>query len=119
MGLDPALPPPAPGEDVDDAVARYEARVERAVRRAGKRFRALADRHGAGSVALANLGSFGVRMIFVAADGTWGDVVVPTPAAADRVCAEGGWTISGWDAPTAGRIRPSADDRRRMAGTGR
>ena len=119
MGLDPALPPPAPGEDIDDAVKRYEAQVARSMKRAVKRLRALADRHGDGSVALANMGSRGVRIIYVAGDGTWGDVVVPNAAAADQVCAEGGWPISGWDTATAGRLRPSAEDRRRMAGTGR
>lgn len=119
MGLDPALPPPAPGEDIDDAVARHEAQVKRAMKRAVKRFRSLSDRHGEGTVALANMGSRGVRMVFVAGDGTWGDVVVPNAAAADHVCAEGGWTISGWDAATARRIQPSPADRRRMVGTGR
>ncbi|WP_111765583.1 hypothetical protein [Nakamurella deserti] len=119
MGLDPALPPPAPGEDVDDAAARHEAQVARAMKRASTRLRALSDRHGEGSVALANMGSRGVRIVYVAGDGTWGDVVVPTVAAADQVCAEGGWPISGWDTATTQRIAPSAADRRRMAGTGR
>ncbi len=119
MGLDPALPPPAPGEDVDDALARHEAQVQRAMTRASKRLHALSQRHGEGSVALANMGSRGVRMVYVAGDGTWGDVVVPNAAAADQVCAEGGWTISGWDSATVNRIEPSAADRRRMAGSGR
>ena len=78
------------------------------MKRAITRFRSLADRHGNGTVALANMGSRGVRMVFVAGDGTWGDVVVPNAAAADLVCAEGGWTISGWDAATTQRITPSA-----------
>ncbi|MEO5834622.1 MAG: hypothetical protein ABIR83_14785 [Nakamurella sp.] len=119
MGLDPALPPPAPGEDIDDALQRYEAQVGKAIERAGRRLQALADRHGDGTVALANMGSRGVRMIYVAADGTFGDVLVPSAAAADQVCADGGWPISGWDAPTVNRLAPSPVDRRRMAGTGR
>ncbi len=119
MGLGPALPPPAPGEDIEDAQQRYQAQVRRSTTRALARFRALADRHGDGTVALANMGGYGVRMVYVAADGTFGDVVVPSAAAAQQVCAEGGWTISGWDPATTSRLQPSDTDRRRMAGTGR
>lgn len=93
--------------------------MNKAIARAIKRLRALADRHGDGTVALANMGSRGVRIIYVAGDGTFGDVVVPSAAAADRVCADGGWTIAGWDAATVKRLAPSPADRRRMAGTGR
>ena len=117
--VDPTLPPPNPGEDIEDAVTRYQAQLRRSVKRAVKKFKRLSDQHGGGSVALANMGSRGVRLLFVAADGTFGDAIVPAAAAADDVCGTGGWDISGWDNATVARIEPSAVDRRRMAGTGR
>lgn len=107
------------GEDEDDRAARRGAHLARDIKRAVIRFTALAGAHGAGTVALANMGRRGVRIVFVAGDGTYGDAIVPSPAAAEQVCAEGGWDISGWDVATSKRIQPSDLDRRRMAGTGR
>ncbi len=112
--------PPAPAPDAADA--RRAKSVQRAVDRAVHRLRALAKAHPApagGAVVLANMGARGVRIVFVADDGTYGDAVVPSTAAAERVCAEGGWQITGWDRDTSGRIAPSPQDRQRMAGTGR
>ena len=119
MTVDPALPPPAPGEDEEDAAARYAELVRRRVKAAVKRFRRLADAHGGGSVALANTGSRGVRLVFVAADGVFGDAMVPNVVAAEQVCEIGEWEITGWDAATVNRMSPTPADRRRMAGTGR
>ena len=120
MTVDSTTPPPAHGEDADDAAARYRALVKRTVKEAVKRFGRLANGHGgSGSVALANMGACGVRLVFVAADGTFGDAIVPSVAAANEVCVAGGWEITGWDTETVKRIEPSATDRRRMAGTGR
>jgi hypothetical protein len=117
--VDPALPPPAPGEDVDDAAVRYAAIIRRAVKAGIRRLNRLAAEHGAGTVALANTGARGVRIVFVAADGTFGDVMVPSVTAAREVCERGGWEITGWDQSTAARIRPTRQDRIRMVGTGR
>jgi hypothetical protein len=120
VSVDSAIPPPAPGEDADDAAARYRALLRKAVRSTVKRFNRLASAHGgSGSVALANMGCHGVRLVFITADGTFGDAVVPSVAAANDVCTRGGWEITGWDTATVKRISPSTADRRRMAGTGR
>lgn len=103
-----------------DAVARREALVRRRVKSSVKRLTKLVAAHGgSGSVALGNMGSRGVRVVLVAADGTFGDVIVPSVAAANEVCVAGGWEITGWDTATVNRIAPSAADRRRMAGPGR
>ncbi len=116
---DPVLPPAPHGEDFEDHAARYTAMVQRSIKVAVRRLGRLAERHGEGTLALANLGNRGVRIVYVAGDGTFGDVLVPSVAAAERVSALGGWEISGWDPHTVRRMVPSPADRRRMAGTGR
>ena len=79
----------------------------------------VAEEHGGGSVALARTGSRGVRIVFVAGDGTFGDAMVPSVEAAEEVCETGGWEITGWDVATVQRIAPSRADRIGMRGTGR
>ena len=110
---------PGPHEDEDDAATRFQALVTRSIKRAVKQLTRVADAHGGGSVALARTGSGGVRIVFVAGDGTFADVMVPTVEAADEVCSTGGWAITGWDVATTKRIAPSRADRLRMRGTGR
>jgi hypothetical protein len=119
IATDPASPLPGPHEDEEDAASRYQALVKRSVKRAVKRLSTVAEEHGGGSVALARTGSRGVRIVFVAGDGTFGDAMVPSIEAAEEVCQTGGWEITGWDVATVQRIAPSRADRIRMQGTGR
>ena len=110
---------PGPNEDEEDAANRYRALVTRSVKRAVKRLSRVADQHDGGTVALVRTGIRGVRIVFVAGDGTYADVMVPSVEAAEEVCSTGGWEITGWDVATTRRIAPSRADRLRMRGTGR
>jgi hypothetical protein len=74
----------------------------------------------AGTVAVVErLGRPGARIVVVAADGRFGDAVVSSVAAAERICDELGVPRQEWDRELSARISPSPADRRRMAGTGR
>jgi hypothetical protein len=80
----------------------------------------LAGHSGKGVAVISYLGRVGARIVVIADDGAFGDAVASSVAAANRICAEAGIDVAdGWNRELSGRIQPSAEDRRRMAGTGR
>jgi len=92
---------------------RTQARATRAIT-------TMVERHGGpGSAVIAHLGNRGYRVIAIAADGTFGDAVVPTEEIAQHVCAGAGLTVGSWDRDSIALIAPQGSDRKRMAGTGR
>lgn len=92
----------------------------REVDRVAQRFAAFVGAHGGtGSAVVQYLGRPGFRIVVVAADGTFADAVVSDRARADAVCTAAGVEIEDWSRELTLRITISADDRRRMAGTGR
>ncbi len=83
--------------------------------------RAFVARHGGGGTAVISyVGRVGARIVVVAGDGAFGDAVVSSVDAGTEVCRQAGIPVADeWDRELSAAIRPSADDRRRMAGTGR
>lgn len=90
------------------------------VRRVAARFTGFVAAHGgSGRAVVQYLGRPGSRIVVIAADGTFADAVVSDRARADAVCAAAGVEIGDWDRELASRVVITADDRKRMAGTGR
>lgn len=79
----------------------------------------LAAHGGPGTAVVAYMGERGHRIVAIAADGTFGDAVVPTAEMAQEVCTAAGLPIGSWDRESTSLIAPSPADRKRMAGTGR
>lgn len=97
-----------------------EPNTEKTKARAIKRLIALKDAHGgSGTAVLEHMGRHGVRIVLVAADGTYGDATVPNMQVAAEVAEAAALTVGTWDRETSGLIAPTPKDRQRMAGTGR
>jgi len=80
----------------------------------------LGGHHGAGVAVISYIGRVGARIVVVADDGAYADAVASSVEAATDICAQAGITIvDGWTRELSARITPSAEDRQRMAGTGR
>ena len=80
----------------------------------------LALHTGKGVAVISYLGRVGARIVVVADDGAFGDAVASSVAAAEMICAEAGIPVAdGWNRELSAKITPSAQDRLRMAGTGR
>ena len=79
----------------------------------------LADHGGPGSATVHYLGRSGARLVVVAADGRFTDVVLIGMDAAHAVLAALGLTPSEWDRERSAALRIDPADRDRMAGSGR
>jgi hypothetical protein len=80
----------------------------------------LSGHTGEGVAVISYLGRVGARIVVIAEDGAFGDAVASSVAAANEICAAAGIPVAdGWNRELSGQIKPSAEDRRRMAGTGR
>ena len=85
-----------------------------------ERIEAFSAAHPAPVTAVVNhLGRRGARIVVIAADGVFGDVVVSSMAAAERVCTEADVTVGSWDRQTTALLTPEPADRKKMRGTGR
>jgi hypothetical protein len=80
----------------------------------------LAGHDGKGVAVISYIGRVGARIVVVADDGAYGDAVASSVDAATAICSQAGITVAdGWTRELSAKITPSAEDRRRMAGTGR
>ena len=80
----------------------------------------LAGHDGKGVAVINYLGRVGARIVVVAEDGAFGDAVASSVAAATEICSQAGIPVAdGWNRELSAKIEPSAEDRKRMAGTGR
>jgi len=78
----------------------------------------VAEHGGSGTAVVEHLGRSGARVVVVAADGTWGDQVVPGVEAGRAACEAAGVPVAdGWDRELSSRVRPSPGGWRRMART--
>ncbi|MER5969906.1 hypothetical protein ABT112_09235 [Streptomyces sp. NPDC002055] len=95
-----------------------DARGERRAARLAKQIKAFAKSHG-GSVEgqLAYIGQKGTRIVLVAEDGTWGDLVAPTHAVAQQAAERAGITLhESFDGDFAAKVRTGPYEWSRMAG---
>ena len=97
---------------------RREARDERRAARLAKQIGAFARRHdGAVEGQLAYLGQAGARVVLVAADGDWGDLVAPTHDVALKAAEKAGITLhESFDGEFAAKVRTGPYEWTRMAG---
>jgi hypothetical protein len=80
----------------------------------------LAGHTGKGVAVINYLGRVGARIVVIADDGAFGDAVASSVPIAAEICAQAGIPVAdGWNRELSAKITPSAEDRRRMAGTGR
>lgn len=80
----------------------------------------VAGHGGAGVAVISYIGRVGARIVVVADDGAYGDAVATGITAATEICSQAGIPVAdGWTRELSAKIAPSAEDRRRMAGTGR
>jgi hypothetical protein len=80
----------------------------------------IAAHGGAGTAVVSYLGRVGARIVVVAEDGAFGDAVSTSVEAGTLICEQAGIPVAdGWNRELSAKIAPSAEDRKRMAGTGR
>lgn len=95
-----------------------DGRAGRRAARLAKQIRSFAGRHGgAAGGQLAYIGQTGVRIVLVAEDGTWGDLVAPDHATALRAAEQAGITLrESFDGELAAKVRTGPYEWSRMAG---
>lgn len=93
-------------------------RDERRTARLAKRITAFASTHGGGAEGqIAYLGQRGARIVLVAEDGTWGDLVAPSRELAERAATRAGITLhEKFDGALAEKVRTGPYEWSRMAG---
>ncbi|MET8825980.1 hypothetical protein ABZX40_12985 [Streptomyces sp. NPDC004610] len=103
------------GDEKTDA--RAAARAERRAARLSRQIGAFAGKHGGAEGQIAYLGERGARIVLVGEDGTWGDLVAPTRAVAERAVAASGITVhESFDGEFAAKVRTGPYEWKRMAG---
>lgn len=108
----------APEEPEAAGARRDAARAGRRAARLARQIGAFARHHGGSAEAqLAYLGERGTRIVLVAADGTWGDLVAPTHAIAQAAAERAGVTVHDtFDGDLAAKVRTGPYEWSRMAG---
>ena len=83
-----------------------------------KEITAFARRHGGSAEGqIAYLGQMGARISLVGADGSWGDLVAPSVATAQRATEKAGVTVhESFDGELAEKVKTGPYEWRRMAG---
>jgi hypothetical protein len=98
--------------------AAPDAGAGRRVARLARQIGAFARRHGGSAEGqLAHLGRMGTRIVLVAPDGAWGDLVAPTYEIARQAAARAGITLhESFDSALAAKLRTGPYEWSRMAG---
>ena len=94
------------------------ARTERRIGRLAKQIGSFAAAHGGSAEAnLAYIGERGTRIVLVAENGSWGDLVAPTYEIAQRAVERSGITVhESFDGEFAAKVRTGPYEWTRMAG---
>ncbi|WP_255285765.1 hypothetical protein, partial [Streptomyces niveus] len=98
--------------------SRQAVRDERRAARLAQQIGAFAKRHGgAAEGQLAYLGRAGTRIVLVAQDGDWGDLVAPSHDVALKAVEKAGITVhEAFDGEFAAKVRTGPYEWNRMAG---
>jgi hypothetical protein len=98
--------------------SRQAVRDERRAARLAQQIGAFAKRHGgAAEGQLAYLGQAGTRIVLVAQDGDWGDLVAPSHDVALKAVEKAGITVhEAFDGEFAAKVRTGPYEWNRMAG---
>lgn len=103
-----------------DPVDEQEPRPENRLRDVSTKIRGFVGSFGGApsqtTAVIENLGNRGARIVLVASDGRWGEVIASTPELAQQACAATEVTVGEWDRELSARLRITAADWRRMAG---
>lgn len=101
------------GEQNPKAAERAERRVTRLAREIG----AFGREHGAVEAQIAYMGQRGARIVLVAEDGAWGDLVAPTYAIGQKAVQRSAVTLrDDFDGEMAAKVRTGPYEWSRMAG---
>ncbi|MEV0776079.1 hypothetical protein ACIBLA_11090 [Streptomyces sp. NPDC050433] len=97
--------------------SRQAVRDERRAARLAKHIGAFARAHGGAEGQLAYLGRAGTRIVLVAQDGDWGDLVAPSHDVALKAVEKAGITVhEAFDGEFAAKVRTGPYEWTRMAG---
>jgi hypothetical protein len=104
--------------EMTPAPTRADARAARRAARLARQISTFAKHHGGGAEAnLAYLGHRGARIVLVATDGAWGDLIAPTCAIARAAVDRAGVTVhETFDGALAAKLRTGPYEWSRMAG---
>lgn len=104
-------------ESTVETDSRAAARATRRAARLARQIDAFGRKHGAVQAQLAYLGERGARIVLVAEDGAWGDLVAPTYAIGRHAVEHSGATArEDFDGEMAAKVRTGPYEWSRMAG---
>jgi hypothetical protein len=105
-------------EETGTTDERARRRAQRWTARLARRIGAFGGKHGdVVGAHVAYVGERGARIVLVAEDGAWGDLMAPTYAVAQAAVAEAGVTVhEDFDGEFAGKVRTGPYEWTRMAG---
>ncbi|MET7686137.1 hypothetical protein [Streptomyces sp. NPDC005423] len=96
---------------------QVDAKAERTVARLARQISGFVKEHGGAEGQISYLGERGARIVLVAENGTWGDVVAPSYELAERAVAKSGITVhESFDGAFAAKVRTGPYEWKRMAG---
>lgn len=92
-------------------------RDARRTARLARQIGAFAGKHGGAEAHVSYIGERGARIVLVAQDGAWGDLVAPSYAVAQAAVGVAGVTVhEDFDGAFAGKVRTGPYEWNRMAG---
>jgi hypothetical protein len=96
---------------------QVDAKAERKVARLAKQIGAFSKAHGGAEGQVAYIGERGARIVLVGEDGTWGDLVAPSYAIAEKAVEKSGITAhETFDGELAAKVKTGRYEWTRMAG---
>ncbi|MBT2467936.1 hypothetical protein J7E97_08610 [Streptomyces sp. ISL-66] len=103
--------------ETEETAATADKKQDRTAAKLAKQIGAFAKQHRGVEGQLAHIGQAGTRIVLVAADGAWGDLVAPTYDTARLAAEKAGLTLhEEFDGEFAARVRTGPYEWTRMAG---
>ena len=96
---------------------QVDPKADRKAAKLARQIGAFSTAHGGAEGQVAYIGERGARIVLVGEDGTWGDVVAPSQAIAEKAVEESGITVhEAFDGEFAAKVRTGSYEWKRMAG---